>query len=160
MPLCAIEPRARISCKGRGRKSTCLSETVEEDADAEGDHGEHVEQRGNADQQRGEPKPLLAWGERDGAGAHQRKCDDLDRGLEGGEAAEIEAMPHHRGYVVQPVHQHQRAKRHDRVTQTANGGKRQRRECKQGWLAMYALMSAPPRPGPGISDMSPNRAGT
>ena len=52
--------------------------------------------------------------------------------FEGGEAAEIEAVPHHRGHVVQPVHQHQRAQRHDRVTQPADGGQRQRRQRQQG----------------------------
>jgi hypothetical protein len=40
------------------------SETVEEDADAEGNHGEHVEQRGNAGQQLG--GGLIATEEVDG----------------------------------------------------------------------------------------------
>src|SRR5215212_2109466 len=92
MPLCAIEPRARISCKGRARKSTRLSETVENDADPEGDHGEDAVQRGNADQHCGEPQPLAACGKRDGAGGHQRKCDDPDGRLEGGDTAKIQPV--------------------------------------------------------------------
>ena len=77
------------------------------------------------------PSRWPACGERDRAGAHQRKRDDLHRRLEGGEAVEIEPVPHHRWHEVQPVHQHERAKRHDRVAQPADRGECQRRQRQQ-----------------------------
>jgi hypothetical protein len=80
--------------------------------------------------------------------------------LEGGDAAKIQPVPHHRGHVFQPVHHHERAKRHDRVAQPADGGQPQRRQRQHGMARNVRLDDrAADEPGPGISEISPNNIG-
>ena len=55
---------------------------MQADADRKGDDAEYIEQRGNADQRGGNGEPPAPRGKRNGAGRHQRKGDDLRRGLQ------------------------------------------------------------------------------